>query len=414
MREQVRRTEHLPAERAEEPLNAELLRRIERALHGKLRASRLSEPFIARHGEDAIQQGLAEYARALSRGRRIEDPGGWVVSAAFQRAIDALRREVREADDPEVIEAALARSAAPGPSPEEEAQEHAEARRLHEAIGKLSAEQRQALCLYYFEERTTREGAQELGCSEATFRRRLAAALRVLRERFGISTPEPGDQLAIEIGLAAWVGLAGARVVPMRSYLDQLIAGLDSLRGAVSGAAGRARDFLGRLLASGGGEGVGAVASGPVGRTAGACTAALAACVLSGVIGPGVGGVDLVHGGQGSPPAHHRAPAAHRPSPPTVATSPAEPHVSAPSGHARNQLQGHPRQSEGEASASKSAKRAQEAASSQFGIESAAPESAAPSPTPSTQPSESSDSAGTGESSPAPSPTQVGNEQFAP
>jgi RNA polymerase sigma factor (sigma-70 family) len=389
-------------------LGSEQLLRIERALHGKLRASRLSETFIARHGEDAVQQGLAEYASARARGRRIEDPGAWVVSAAFQRAIDALRREVREADDPTVIEAALASSPAPGPTPEEVIVERAETERLHEAIAKLSPEQRQALSLYYFEERTTRQGAQALHCSEPTFRRRLNSALNVLRERFGVAVPEPGDRLAAEIGLAAWVSLAGARVVPARGFLDQLIAAADALRGAVVGAGRRARDLLSRLLASGGGESAGAVASGPLGKAVGVCTGALAVCVAAWLVGHH----DVGSGAHVGSPPHNRAPVVRQApaAPPLVARTTGS-HTSATAGTSSPAPARH-QNAPTQATAAQKRHQAERAANSQLGVESAAPEvTSAPPPAPEvSEPSSSTPSA----TSSAPSPTEAANGQFAP
>jgi RNA polymerase sigma factor (sigma-70 family) len=387
------------------PLDSEELMRIERALHGKLRASRLSETFIARNGEDAVQQGLVEYANALARGRRIDDPGAWVVNAAFQRAIDALRREVREADDPAVIEAALASSPAPDPTPEEVVVERAETERLHEAIAKLSPEQRQALSLYYFEERTTREGAKALQCSEPTFRRRLNSALQVLRERFGIPVPEPGDRLATEVGLAAWASLAGARVIPTRGPLDQLIATADALRGAVSGVGRRARDLLSRLLASGGGEGAGAVAGGPLGKAVGVCTGALAVCVVAWLFGHHDVGTDP-HAGS---PSHHPAPVVRQaPAAPLPVARTAEPQTSAKAGTASPTPAQH-QKAPTETTAAQKSHRADQAATSQLGVESAAPESPGASPPAPeiSEPSPSSPSA-------TPSPTEAANGQFAP
>lgn len=405
MSELARPSEQYGAGEAD-PLDSEQLLRIERALHGKLRASRLSETFIARNGEDAVQQGLVEYANALARGRRIDDPGAWVVNAAFQRAIDALRREVREADDPAVIEAALASSPAPDPTPEEVVVERAETERLHEAIAKLSPEQRQALSLYYFEEHTTREGARALQCSEPTFRRRLNSALQVLRERFGIPVPEPDDRLATEIGLAAWVSLAGARVIPTRGPLDQLIATFDALRGAVSGVGRRARDLLSRLFASGGGEGAGALASGPLGKAVGVCTGALAVCVVAWLFGHHDVGNDP-HAG--SPP-HHPAPVVRQapaaPPPPVAQTT--EPQTNAKAGTASPTPAQH-QKAPTETTAAQKVHRADQAATSQLGVESAAPESPGASPPAPeiSEPSPSSPSA-------TPSPTEAANGQFAP
>jgi RNA polymerase sigma-70 factor (ECF subfamily) len=275
--------------------DAEALGAIERALHGKLRAHRLSDAFIDRHREDAVQQGLAEYGRALARGGEIDNPGAWVVKRAYLRAIDELRREERfETGEEALAQGERRRREAFSPT-EAEAVGNVEVGRLRAAIEKLSAEQRQALGLYYFEERSTREAAQVLGCGQSTFRRRLDSALGVLRQRFGIAMPEPGSELAIEVGLAAWLSLAGARVVPNGHLLDRLIAAGDSVRGAVASAFDRGRDATTRLLASGAGEGIGTAASGPLGKAAGGvCAGALAVCAFTGVVGPGVGGIGLV------------------------------------------------------------------------------------------------------------------------
>ncbi|MGH2974750.1 MAG: sigma-70 family RNA polymerase sigma factor [Solirubrobacterales bacterium] len=289
--------------------DAEALDAIERALHGKLRAHRLSEAFIDRHRDDSIQQGLAEYERARAQGGEIENPGAWVVKRAYLRAIDELRREERIEGGEDALTASERHQAEAISPTEVEAIGNVEIVRLRAVIGKLSTEQRQALGLYYFEERSTREAAEVLGCGQSTFRRRLDSALRVLRQRFGVAMPEPGSELAIEVGITAWLSLAGARVVPTHGLVDQLLGVADALRSAAEEFVGRGRDMVARILASGGGDGIGATASGPLGKAAGGlCAGALTACALTGVIGSGVRGVDLVgrHDQPGRPKSVHR------------------------------------------------------------------------------------------------------------
>jgi RNA polymerase sigma factor (sigma-70 family) len=390
------------------PLQAEALREIELSLHGKLRAHRLSESFIERYGQDALQQGLTEYVRAIERGAEIENPDAWVVTTAFRRAIDELRREVRRADGA-AVEAVLAGGGSASPAADEAALAHLEADQLREVIATLAPEQRQALSLYYFEERSGRESARALGCSERTFRRRLDSALEQLRQRFGIAVPEPDSELAIAVGLAAWASLAGARVVPTpEGPFAHVLAAADALRRASAGLGGRARELAARLTL-GGGEGIGAAASGPLGKATGACVGALAACALTGVIGPGVGGVDLLGGDHAKPPVRHEALSATRrqPSPaPSSAQSsaPAEPASSPASpSHRRSRPQRL-------ASGPRHSRRATREATSQFGVESA------PSPgVESAPPAEHSESSASPPSSSAsPSPTEVANEQFSP
>lgn len=389
----------------ERSLDADQLRAIEAALPGKLRAHQLSEAFIDRYAEELVQQALAEYARACEQGQAIDNPGGWIVNTAFRRAIDQLRREGREAS-PLSAEAALEVTDGTSAPPDEEAIRHIEAEQLHRAIRRLSVPQRQALSLYYFEERSTREGADALGWSEPTFRRRRDAALRALRERFGVIEPVPqqGDRTAIEVGLAAWLSLAGAQGGHASRVTDQLIAAADSVRGGLAGLADRARDFAARLLSSGGGEGIVNVASGPIGKTAGVCgTATAAAMCVTGVIGPGVGGIDLLHNGSESKSRPARVRPAPRPKPKTAIQPTHSTSESTPKPEAAR----HPTQRSSGSGAEARARRATRAASSQFAPESAAePAPAGPEPTPEAAPAP--------ESSPAPSPTKTANEQFGP
>lgn len=393
------------------PLDAEALERIERRLHGKLRARRISEAFIARHGEDALQQGLAEYARAVERGTEIANPGGWVVRIAYRRAIDELRREVHEENGDAVDAGAI--GTGPGSPTEEEALGRLEAEQVRRAVPTLSLEQRQALSLCFFEELTTREAASALGCSEPTFRRRRDAALAVLRERFGIA-PEPGDQQAIEVGLAAWLSLSGARVVPVRGPLDQVVAAAESLRGGVVTATERGRELLTRFLSSGGGD-VSAAAGSSLGKAGGACAGALAACALSGVVGPGVGGVDLIGGGEGARPerrAPQQATAPERPAAP--APPPASPSPESEVGETALQGSTSPRPARASARAQRT-RRARQAATSQFGIESAAGDaqsSGSTAPAPAPEPSSSGSGEGASSPEPEPTPTEAAEEQF--
>jgi RNA polymerase sigma factor (sigma-70 family) len=398
-------------QRPSEPaLDAEVLQQIERSLHGKLRAHRLSEGFIGRNSEDALQQGLAEYVIALERGSRIENPGGWIVNTAFRRALNQLRREARSGSG-DAAELAAVRGEG-GRSPvEEEAIEHAQAEQLRKAIGSLAPEQRQALGLYFFEERTTREAADLLGCGETTFRRRRDSALKTLRERFGVPTPERGDDFALRIGLVAWLSLAGGARVPVtRGPLDQALAIAEQVRGAVGGLFSRGRDLLSSLLTSGGGEGIGAAASGPLGKAAGACAGALAACALTGVIGPGVGGVDLIGGSGHSPPSSRRHTAVGPP-PPSATTSGSRGSSGSASGESAGNAGTPPRRAGSRAGGGRArqSRQAERTASSQFGVESAggsAPVEPAPQPTAPATPNAGA--------APKPSPTEVANEQFAP
>jgi RNA polymerase sigma factor (sigma-70 family) len=392
-------------------LDESALRAIRLGFAGKLRRHQLSEAFIERYADDLVGQGLAEYMRARSQGQQIANPGGWVVNTAFRRALDQLRREGREVYG-EGAEAVLEFTGDPAASTEAEAIENVQAERLHEAISTLSVSQRQALSLYFFEEKSTRSAADALGVSEPTFRRRRDSALGVLRERFGIQPPESGDAIAIEVGLAAWLSLATARAsTPV--LLDRLLAGADWLRHGAAALAARAREVAVRILSSGGGEGVGGAAGGSVAKVVGVCaTVSVAACAATGVIGPGIGGVDLI--GQGGHPHAHpqervTAPAAH----PQAATSQPKPQTPATT-IAPSRSRQHPdRHGSAGASPATASHRAEQKASSQFGVESSSSPSEASGES-SSPPPVSAESGATPapESEVAPSPTHAANEQF--
>jgi RNA polymerase sigma factor (sigma-70 family) len=275
----------------ERPLEAESLREIERSLHGKLRAHRLSPAFIERWGEDALQKAVIEYLRAVREGKTIENRDAFIVQAAFRRAIDELRREARHADGA-AVDALLESGQVSAPASEELAIERVAVEELREAILSLPAEERQALSLHYFEELSDRRSAEILFCSERTFRRKLKDALKILALRLGVA-PESDAPLAIEVGLAAWVSLEGARIVPRSGGWDQLIAAGDSVLHLPGRVLERGRDLLARVLASDTSEKLTTVVGGPAAKAGGACAGAVALCLATGTIGPGISGLNL-------------------------------------------------------------------------------------------------------------------------
>jgi hypothetical protein len=95
----------------------------------------------------------------------------------------------------------------------------------------LSADKRQALRLYYFEEKTIRECAELLFVSETSFRRVLGAAVAVLRRRLGVEIPDGKSPLGLEIGLAAWVVTRGAQTPPVADVADRVLALLAQFTG---------------------------------------------------------------------------------------------------------------------------------------------------------------------------------------
>lgn len=285
------------------PSESGALREMERSLRARLRSRRLSEGFVDRHAEDALQRGFIEYLRAREAGKEIRDPAGFVVEAAFRRAIDELRREARRADGAEV-ELLLDMGSGSAPSAEEVVVEESDTAELRDAIEALPAEERQALSLHYFEEESAARAARLLYCSESTFRRRLHKALADLAELLGAPAPEPGSHRGLEIGLVVWASLGGGRVVVSSSPLDHLAGLVESLCSLPGRTLGRLRGTGTSVAASEAPERIGAIAAGPAGKVIGGCAGAAVICALSGVVGPGV----QLGGSPGRDGGHHAEP----------------------------------------------------------------------------------------------------------
>jgi RNA polymerase sigma factor (sigma-70 family) len=388
---------------ADRALRPGALEKIERSLRAKLKAHDLSVAFIERSLEDALQKGLVEYLRVLDRGEVVENPAGFIVQASFCRAIDELRQEARHADGV-VIDALIESGGVPEPSTDEVAIDYLQAQELHEAVSHLSPEEQQVLRLHFFDEKSAGASAEALFCSETTYRRRLDNAKKKLGELLGAPAPEPGSQLAIELGVVLWVSLRGANVALAQGPLEQLVGIVHRAQDAAAWGAGRVRDLAARFGSGGGGEKLTALAGSGPGRVVGTC---VAACVLA------VGGAELAGVGQGGD--HHPAQVrrAHRhkeakksPRPERVVVAspiPAPEPAPAQTRSASSSSQSKTSTS----SASRAEQREQEATEavrSQQLERAVVEEAPAPEPTPETSTSSSSGS----------SPTQIANEQFGP
>lgn len=180
-----------------------------------------------------MAQGLVEYAQAVADEKEIPNPGGWIVQTAFWRAIDQLRREERESPGAYTSEPPAAKAIElADPGLEDVALTNVAAEALHAAVSSLPIRHQQALRSYYFLEMSTREAAKSLRLSEPTFRRRLKAAMKSLRQRFDVGDLNQGDGLAVEVGVAAAVSLH-AQGSYASSVGDQLVAAVDSARNGV-------------------------------------------------------------------------------------------------------------------------------------------------------------------------------------
>jgi RNA polymerase sigma factor (sigma-70 family) len=384
-----------------------------------LRRKRFSPQFIASHGDDLFATAMLEYSRKLAEGVDVDNAAGFLITCAWRRTKSLLEAQGRTpqivpTDKAEAIEDELGRN------PEEVTLDEDRLRKVQEAVDQLTVEERQLLELAYFEGMAVREAARELRWHPSKAQRCHEAARKHLHLLLGVDSL---DELEIIVGLAAYISLAE------RSPRPHLPAGVEAVADKISRsldtAWARAQDLARRLPLGGGAEPSSTAALGSAGRAAGVCATAALACVASGVVGPGVGGVNLLGGGhQASPPAGKQrhvataplvAPLARtRRNQPTPHAAPApEPKATGSTGGGKKQTA-----SAAGATATASAerkKRATQAVQSQS-LESAAEGSEATSPPVESAPVETSSpprSESTGSSSTS-SPTQVANEQFGP
>jgi RNA polymerase sigma factor (sigma-70 family) len=118
--------------------------------------------------EEIVQDAFVQVFRHWEKVRRLDRPGAWLRRVAIRLAIRSLRRDAarRQAERQSI------------PAWVEDARD----REILEAVRALPARQRAALVLYYFEDRSTPEIAELLGCSTATARVHVHRARRHLAE----------------------------------------------------------------------------------------------------------------------------------------------------------------------------------------------------------------------------------------
>jgi RNA polymerase sigma factor (sigma-70 family) len=272
------------ATKVREELSPSALRDSERGFEHLLRHRRFSPAFRRRHVADLLAQARLEYAKHVAAGETIANPTGWIIHCAWRRTQNLLEREsnsprpVALKGDKDFCEEA--------PTPEEEVVEADRRRRLKAAVEQLGAEERQILALTYFEGMSVREASRTLKWDKCKGDRRHRAALERLRELIDVDHIEDFE---IEVGICAWASLeAGRHHVGTLGSLAELAAR------TIAGVAGRAHDLARRALTGGAADPGISAAAGTTARAAGACGAVAVACLASGVVGPGLGGVDLI------------------------------------------------------------------------------------------------------------------------
>lgn len=270
-----------------EELGREELEAARRGFEALLRRKRFSRAFLGRHAADLLAKARLEYSQHVAAGGEVHNPAGWIIHCAWRRTQNLLEQEGRA---PQVLSidngGAFANDSR---TPEDEVLTSDRYRQLQAALEQLPHEERKVIALTYFEGMSVREVGRALKWDKCKADRRHRAALERLQELLGVSDI---DALQIEIGIVAWASLTAGDVATSR--IPGVGAALDAVGNGIAAAIDRGQDLTRRLLAGGTAEPGMAPALGGAARTAGVCGAAAVACVASGLVGPGVGGVDVL------------------------------------------------------------------------------------------------------------------------
>ena len=142
--------------------------------------------------EDVVQEVFAQVFRQAgrydaSRGTVV----GWLFTITRTRAIDQVRARRRHGHDfsRRASEAEAANVPAPGADQERQALTAEEIDRVRRALADLSAEQRRAIELAYYEGLTQSEIAERLAEPLGTIKSRIRTAMLRLRDALGTESP---------------------------------------------------------------------------------------------------------------------------------------------------------------------------------------------------------------------------------
>jgi RNA polymerase sigma-70 factor (ECF subfamily) len=157
-----------------------------------------SRPGVRLDPSDLVQQTLLEayQKREQYRGTNDAERAGWLRMILARNVADALRaqgRLKRDVSRERSLEQELAESSArlgawlvaDGASPCESAQRHEQAIRLADALASLSADQREALVLHYWQGCTLAEVSVQLERTPGAVAGLLKRGLKHLREQLG-------------------------------------------------------------------------------------------------------------------------------------------------------------------------------------------------------------------------------------
>ncbi len=164
--------------------------------------------------EDVAQDTFLAAWRQLDQLREVERLRAWLCGIARNLAHKARRRRARELPVADELEAGA------GADLFEQVSDRQAERVVREALHRVPETYREALVLYYHEQRSAKEVAQALGISEAAVLQRLARGRQSLAQ-----------------GVSALVERALASPLPRRSLVVGVLAGLSAITASHASAA---------------------------------------------------------------------------------------------------------------------------------------------------------------------------------
>jgi RNA polymerase sigma-70 factor, ECF subfamily len=130
--------------------------------------------------EDVAQDALHATWQAWDRGDGIHNPGAWARQVVANRAVDRVRRAVRERRALDIV------GARPDPTVELPTTDH----EFWDVVRALPERQAQAVALHYLEDRSVADIAEILGCAPATVKVHLHRGRRALADALTPATEE--------------------------------------------------------------------------------------------------------------------------------------------------------------------------------------------------------------------------------
>jgi RNA polymerase sigma factor (sigma-70 family) len=253
-----------------------------RAFELKLRGKRMHPRWIEENAEEIFAKAQQEYAEWLAADRVADCPRAWLVHCAWRRTQDRLDYESRHGQSVPLEDVSYVIADEAARTPEQILLAGDRREQLLAAIGELKSEHRELLKLVYFDNLEIREAGKILGWTAANASYHHKAVLKRLRGVLDgkIDLPEIGSAAAVFVALERVDAFSFAKLI-------------ESVTDAMTAVAHRLGELSRGLLPAS--DPASASITAGAARAVGVCGAAAAAvCLASGVIGPGVGALDLI------------------------------------------------------------------------------------------------------------------------